>query len=48
MWIMFNHINEIGYYRLGDDAPGACTTCKPIDEQIEAKCIISEEQWVSL
>jgi len=47
-WFMFDHRGEIGYYRLGADAPEECPTCKPIDEEIESNCIISEEQWVSL
>ncbi len=49
MWFMFrSDIGTVGYYRLGDNAPEHCLTCKPIDEEIEAGCIISEEQWVSL
>ena len=48
IWFMFNHHGEIGYYRLGEDAPENCATCAPIDLEIEERSVISEEQWVSL
>ena len=48
MWFLFNHYGRESFYRLAIDAPENCSTCKPIDEEIEARSVMSEEQWVSL
>ena len=46
MWVCFNHEGQKAFYRLSPVAPRDCSICKPIDEEIEAKSIMSVEQWI--
>lgn len=48
IWFLFNHNGSESFYRLARVAPETCVVCKPIDEEIEARSVMSEEQWVSL
>ena len=48
MWFAFDHHGQVAYYRLGQDEPDLCEICKPIDEDIESKCVVSHERWVTI
>lgn len=48
IWFVFDHQGNPSYYRLGNDAPENCKTCKPIDEEIEKSAICTSERWFNL
>lgn len=47
MWFLFNHEGHECYYRLGPTAPEDCGVCRPIDEDIESRSVVSSEAWVT-
>jgi hypothetical protein len=48
VWFLFSHEGKTAYYRLSQIPPASCSVCEPIDEEIEAGCLVSMEQWVTL
>lgn len=47
-WFLFNHEGKESFYRLGMIAPEFCDACRPLDQQLEAHSILTQEQWVEL
>lgn len=47
-WFKFNHDGDVAYYRLGQLAPSACSTCRPIDEELEKDTVFTAERWFEL
>jgi len=48
MWVCFNHEGKTAFYRLSPVAPHDCSICKPIDEDIESRSLVSVEQWIGV
>jgi len=47
MWFLFNHEGNDAFYRLSEVEPSGCSICHPIDEEIEAKAVLTASRWIS-
>ena len=47
IWFKFSNEGKIGIYRLGEEPPEKCITCKAIDDQVSRGSLMTAERWIS-